>query len=62
MITIEITNNKGKLIGDIKKLMQIQKAFKVKNPNAYFIRLRAKNVQPNILFKKNPAKSRIFDS
>lgn len=47
MITIEITNNKGKLIGDIKKLMQIQKAFKVKNPNAYFIRLRAKNVQPN---------------
>lgn len=47
MITIEITNSKGKLIGDIKKLMQIQKAFKVKNPNAYFIRLRAKNVQPN---------------
>lgn len=47
MITIEITNNKGKLIGDIKKLMQVQKAFKIKNPNAYFIRMRAKNVQPN---------------
>ena len=46
MITIEVTNNKCRLYGDIKLLMNIQKAFKVKNPNAYFIRLRG-NVQSN---------------
>lgn len=38
MVTIEINNNKGKLFGPRKDLMKIQKAFKVRNPNAYFIR------------------------
>jgi len=38
MVTIEINNNKGKLFGGKKELLKIQKAFKVKNPNAYFIR------------------------
>lgn len=47
MVTIEITNGKCKLIGDIKTLIKIQKAFKIRNPNAFFIRARAKNVQPN---------------
>lgn len=46
MITIEVTNDKCRISGDIKLLMQIQKAFKIRNPNAFFIRKRG-NVQPN---------------
>lgn len=38
MITIKINNNRGELIGDDKKLRLIQKAFKIRNPNAFFLR------------------------
>lgn len=38
MIKIEINNNEGKLIGKKKSLLKIQKAFKIRNPGAFFIR------------------------
>lgn len=38
MIKIQVNNNKCKLHGPIKDIMQIQEAFKVRNPNAFFIR------------------------
>lgn len=38
MIKIQVNNNKCRLHGPLKDLMQIQKAFKVRNPNAFFIR------------------------
>lgn len=47
MVTIEVTNDKCKLVGNIKTLNKVKKAFKVKNPNAFFIRMRAKGIQPN---------------
>jgi hypothetical protein len=36
--------------------------FAFSSVDVYLLSLAATNVQPNILFKKNPAKSRIFDS
>lgn len=38
MIKIQVNNNKCKLFGPIKDIMKMQEAFKVKNPNAFFIR------------------------
>lgn len=40
MIHIEVNNNKCKITGPIKDVMRMQKDFKVRNPNAYFIRLK----------------------
>lgn len=37
-IEIEINNNRGKLKGDIRILNRLYKAFKVKHPNAFFLR------------------------
>lgn len=37
-ITIQINNNKCKLYGDLKTLMQLQKAFNIKHPNAWHVR------------------------
>lgn len=44
MIIIEVNNNKCRLSGKLKTLVKIQKAFKVKNPNAFWIRQKG-NVQ-----------------
>lgn len=44
MVKIEINNHKGKIYAGAKELLQIQNRFKVRHPNAYFIRLRG-NVQ-----------------
>lgn len=44
MVTILINNNKCKLQGPLKILNKIQKDFKVRNPNAFFIR-KMGNVQ-----------------
>ena len=38
MITIQINNNKGRLLGGAKQLIKLQKDFKVRNPGAFFIR------------------------
>ena len=37
-ITIEINNNKCKVSGNMKVLMRLEKAFAIKNPNAFFMR------------------------
>lgn len=38
-IKIRVTNNKCKLEGPLKALIEIHKAFKVRHPNAYFVKL-----------------------
>ena len=39
MVTILINNNnKAKLLGGLIPMTEIQKAFKIRNPNAFFIR------------------------
>lgn len=40
MVTIEVNNAKCKITGDIKVINQLDKAFSVKHPNAYFIRVK----------------------
>jgi len=40
MVTIIVNNNKCQLVGDRIILMKCQKAFKIRNPNAFFIRKR----------------------
>lgn len=45
MVRIEVTNTKCKLVGKRKHLLKIQRAFKVRNPNAYFLRLNG-HVEP----------------
>jgi len=45
MIQIVVNNNKCQLDGPIKKLVAIHKAFKVRNPNAFYIK-KMGNVQP----------------
>ena len=37
---IQITNNKCKILGDIKVIHKLHKEFNIKNPNAHFIRVR----------------------
>lgn len=39
-ITIEINNNKCRVDGNAKVLMRLEKAFAIKNPNAFFMRSR----------------------
>jgi ATP-dependent helicase IRC3 len=46
MVTILINNNKCRLVGNRKVLNKIHKAFKIRNPNAFFIR-KMGNVQQN---------------
>lgn len=45
MIKIEVTNNKCRLVGDRKILMKVQKKFKVRHPNGFFLR-KGGYVQP----------------
>lgn len=46
-IIIEITNTKGLLRGDIKTITKIKNHFKVRNPNAYWIRVKSRNMDRN---------------
>lgn len=39
MVKIEVNNHKCRLHTDIKRLLSIQKNFKVRHPNAYFVRM-----------------------
>ena len=47
MIKIEVNNNKCKIHAPAKQFMQLQKAYKVRNPNAYFIRMKGM-AQPKV--------------
>lgn len=38
MLTIKINNNRGQLIGDTSQIRTLQKSFKIRNPNAFFLR------------------------
>src|SRR5690606_11801673 len=46
-VIIEINNTKGFLRGDIKILTKIKRNFKVRNPNAFWVRMKASNLDPN---------------